>query len=254
MLSTTCRNCIFSSTTPALNGCYFNLVERYKAKGVHVIDGQGEDAGFYILKDKICVYKRTDKWTEKHNITGQWDNIFSQLEKEQHVIAEFFVYMGKHHTESMLRKTVRSISRMVHKPTRVIIIKNQNPISLYEIRNICNESIPNMWGVELITNTDLTSRQKCIEMLSQKLRCHYFSIFDAGFVIHEDFLTNLNKMIYDDLDTPVIILPAKHNGLTISTPLFFACNCKLSNIASLAFQHKSGDGILPQSSLSSETL
>lgn len=203
---TPCKNCIFAIyDNITQTGCKFNRLDIFRDKECGVIEAYDHEKEFFVIKNRLCLYKRTEKWPyhdaeEKKQVT--------QIQKEIRLQYKAIVY----HNDNLddLKKTLTSLLNQTLRPTSLAVIKrvDSKEHRAYLLELLKHVNIP--WRIENITNNDVSYWQ-AVDFAVMHKPNNYYAVFNAGCDIPKDTFEIINHKMVEELK-PIAIVKPNSNG------------------------------------------
>jgi len=128
---------------------------------------------------------------------------------------EVIVYIYENTTFEQMGATLDSLTKGKIKPTTIIFCDNQN-IRPSTFRNwIQGRCIKTSWRTEHIRED--ADFNRCLDLCMKKASGLYVGIFNAGFIVPEDFISSLDIALNDDLERFLYLEPCDihNNGIVV---------------------------------------
>lgn len=202
---TPCKHCqfaIYDGITQT--GCKFNLIDEYKNLGITIIEAYDEEKEFYLVKNKICMYYRSNELFK--------DYTKEQVAKQNQFKFDSYIYIDNTSTLEQVQQSLDSLLDQTLQPTRIVFILNQGQIKPSQIR-VLGHTIPKSikWKTEIIINSDLDIFSSTDFVASQlKKEISHYSVIKAGTKLPSNTLYDFNDLILNKLECLLVIYINEH--------------------------------------------
>ncbi len=216
--NTACRDCIFASfdNKNIQDGCRLDRLAKFYDQGTELVPVSQNGKSFFVIKGRICTTCRQDWWGEKHN-EADWESVVRQ---EIALRCEVFVYVSETNTLEDLKKTISSLRQQVMSSVGIHAVINNKNIKHGEIVAMLQKELGRRkWKVNFPTEPNPT-RERCLDLATYKCKGTYYAIFNAGFVVPETFILDIDRALNDNLERFSLLLPDENgNGLVVQNAI-----------------------------------
>lgn len=223
-VDTCCGPCVFAeydADTKMQVGCGANVLSRITKE--HELVQMGDYKCFQIV-GFTCPFWRPSGWLHQFAEPAEGEEfnvqeLVARARQEITLRADLIIYCDKDTTMDDLDKTATSIKAMTLKPYR-IFIANDNMTAPLRLLDWAREHLDIPWRIESIL-VEYDNKLKANDAVVDKCKSMFISVFRAGFAIPKDFLTCIDKALYDNLDKFVYLSSIDGiNGLTMMRQLY----------------------------------
>jgi len=224
-IHTPCLNCAFADCVdiddvPTQVGCKVGQLDLYREKGSKIIEASDNKQDFFIINGKICPKRRSEKWKYYRSPLSKQ---IEEVNKEVIPGFDVVIYLDKNSTLEQLENTLHSLNTLNY-PTgldklKLVIINNFSKIKTGQIVGLITSIVEIPWVVENITEKDC-SVYRAVDISYLKYKKQFYSVFEAGYKIPQDFFHNIDKAINEELTQCCVVRPdGEINGLTVLNSL-----------------------------------
>ena len=248
-IQTTCDGCVFGSIqnnddeNPD-NYCSVGRLKKFQDVGCEIlnVDSEQKNRNYKIINGRICNMLRSSIWSQYQNHNGIEEKDFAEkARKEVNVRCSFIIYAGKDdfapsHEDKKARRsyekekvkqvvsTMKSSESGIIKPEKIVLVNNAG-IKPYDFLNYLRiqaeeSGLTSEWSMEYISADETKKIEcekevlwKCIDIAVKNISTQYYSIFKCGDEIQENYLSDIDKSINEDLNQFLILEPEEENEL-----------------------------------------
>lgn len=219
MNDTTCKDCIFAKyKNITQTKCTLGRIEEYKKHGIQVIEAYDEEKEFFVIKNKICMFKRLDDWTHKNKSKNEQIKIIKDK-----IFPYMVIIINEHNDVSKVIKTLKSVYKQKFLPKYISVINKcetafnkNNDKKIIELFKA--NTIP--WKLEGMTDPNIPEH-KLEDYVVDFRPSYYYSVFYSGFEVPPTmFLKLRNKIIDENLQFSVILPNSQKQGRVVSTLVY----------------------------------
>lgn len=195
---TSCKLCIFAEYEGFTQvGCKKGRIKKYKDSASTVIEAYDEDKEFYVIKDRTCMFRRTQVWLDRLGEDPHESTIDVHLRLESQPSVHIIILL-KDKTLEDLEKTVRSLSGLEILPVKItVVVSPKNRINPSDIKEIFDKDSIVPWRIQGLV-FDLSDK-KAIHMTQKTCKSQYYGVIDAGSEVDSDVLNVINDVVIDHL-------------------------------------------------------
>lgn len=227
-----CKGCVFAEYDGLCQvGCNLGRIDKFRERGadvkVELTDTDAPDGGVstYVIKDRVCLARRTeDSDVIRTNRPNEWAKA---VRKEIELRLEAVIVLNGGSSLEDLKMTVTSLEKQSLRPISTVIVINQDDVpALTVIWAMRGSTLPE-WRVRHIRereeNGERVSLERALDLsVDTEKRCLYYSVFHAGFEVPENFVSDIDRRLNDELEQFTMLMPIdeddeRNNGLTIQT-------------------------------------
>lgn len=215
---TPCKDCIFGVyNDDTQEDCKLDMLNRLYNVGAEIVPAQDADSEFYIVNKRTCHNKRTQGWVTEDMETEE--DVLYKLETEQRIIYDIIFYVPTNFQQTdlpLLLDSVKQVSNSKYRPKHVIISNNQKNFSPVYIHN----GVANVFGAHTYVNHIMENNfgfDDSIDQTIKDVKSPYFMVFWYTHYPSEQFLTNINRYLFQDLKSFSVVLPDNKGNGMVST-------------------------------------
>ena len=206
-LFTSCEDCVFSGyEKDTQTSCKLNRVDKFKDKGVEIMEAYNDEREFYVVKSFCNSYRNKD-WGDSHV-----DHELS-VAKENQIRWNAIIIVGNGKAEAgdpekniapfhdLLEKTCISIKDQSIPPVAVIVSNNSDVLP-FDIAHKAHEMFDRTdisFYVSNIVETNFDDIQ-CVDDAFLKCKNGFYSVFKSGHVAKPNIIQSLNSALNEDLE------------------------------------------------------
>lgn len=196
-MNTSCKNCIFAQyEDKTQTSCYLGMIDRARSANVEIIEAYDEEKEFYVLKDALCPFSKTEEWKKAKKLDkSSLDKLADIIKNESVVTCDLYIYISNESRLADLSNTLLSIKKMSILPKSLIFIVNSKRIGLssvnLKLRQV--QDLPN-YKIQLITE-DKATKSRSIDIVVNSCKSMYYAYYDSGNRVDSDLIKNLNDRI-----------------------------------------------------------
>lgn len=189
---TVCKDCAFAQYDDVTQiGCKFNLIDKFKESGSTVIEAYDEDSEFYVIKDRACPYKRSEKWKDR----VPDDKVELMLTQETNLPFHCILYASNSIKKN--KKSIVSIKDQELKPAQITVIREHGNTVVPGMFKEWLDDTTCMWRLEnLFLKKD---RDQVNHQIAKRVNFPYYLVMEGGDILPSDFLSNINKFVIKEL-------------------------------------------------------
>ena len=212
-MPTSCEDCVFATWNDNKQvGCTLDKLNKLEANGAELKYEDNGERSYYKIFKVACKTCRNKKWGSE-NPKKDWESL---VNKQVEIQCDFLVYVDMESTLEEIENTLKSISKQIILPKKVIVIVEYlyDNSSIEEIVGLMIDKLPPevSWHLE-----EMKSTTDPIDESLKASKSLYYAIFYAGCSIASEFLDKLNKNINNDMIRIVAVKPNENdNGMFIS--------------------------------------
>lgn len=201
-IETRCNDCVFAKIGEGDWDCKLNLISKFVEQGYEkkIKDGN------YTIPGKGCWNFRTSLWSEELGL-GTFEKQKERVRQEVHLKVDVVVYLTENQTLDDLSKTISSIENNTHKPKRIYIL-NMSGIRPSELIHWCPQNIKLPYNIEFPVKQSL---KNALTIIYKKTKNVYVSVIEGGSEIPPDYYEKLNKLIFENMERVLMIMPCNGN-------------------------------------------
>jgi hypothetical protein len=217
VVKTRCAGCIFAVTTHTEQiGCWTNALDKFQDQDYTVEYEDVNNVKYCIINDKVCPFHRRQDWATAIEVEHSSSKMPLDLcaeyirKNEAKLEADLIIHIPPY-IESCLVELARTIDsvKSMDMQFNEIIIGNQTEMNILQLLHWCNINMQNMrFRIEhMIYNNQEPS--DAITLLYKKCKSRYVTSCIAGYQFDPQYLSRIDKLIYDDLEPIVAIVKPK---------------------------------------------
>ena len=236
---TSCKSCVFSITDKEgfkQTGCKIGRIEKYRKKGIPIIEARDEEKEFYGI-ETWCKAYREEPWEIAHKEEDL--PAVARLESAPNVN---FIILVKD-TMDNLEKTIGSILNQDNiKACRIVAVHmgKEAEVDYLDLIEKCKDLLEEQIDYKVQNIMPNLSQLEAIDATFTNLLNGYYSVFECGKEVPRDLIDTIHANLYDKLKNIGLIKGYDGvNGLT--------CQCVLHKFlygnrgASLEIKIKEGE-------------
>ncbi len=214
-IHTPCKECSFAkyeSNTQV--GCSLDLLEKYRTKGLEILEAYDDDKEFFVINGKKCSgYKDTKYFTAKKLDSLSLEDKIDYVKKLM-TIKYIMVVNLKTLTIEQLGSLVNKIKVLDIKPKKIVLIRypeDKDTYSLKIVKDLLND-LNIEWRLQSVLNDDTIEYVLHHIILSNKN--YNFVVFVNECNELSPLINKAQKSVYDDFETfAVLSTPTKQTIL-----------------------------------------
>lgn len=211
---TPCKNCVFATYKGITQtGCSLDKIEMHRKNGIEIIEGFDEDKEFFILKNKRCVFARSQEWVHKDKPVEEQIKL---MDKE--IFPYNIIIINTDSSLDKLMTTLNSVYGQDLLPYHVSIV-NRSGLSTEHDRYIIGvlESHRIPWKLKHMSDPEIPDC-KFTDSIIDFMPTYYHSVFYSGFEIPSDtFSTIKDKIANENLMFAALLPNTDNQGWTVPT-------------------------------------
>lgn len=219
-IHTSCKKCVFAIySNITQTGCYLDYINKYKDKGISILEAYDEQKEFYVIGDKKCPGYREDSWFKDNNLT-----IEEKVDKIKKDIS--INYLMVINLENMdpteLAQIFHTISELEYKPSKIIVIRHTND-QKFPFNTLKNslDKLNIKWRVQTMIDKDLLWGGILHSIVSSGNHAYRFI---CGVKKYTPDITNVinkaNSIIYDDLSSFNVLCNKGHDVIIFAGSVY----------------------------------
>ena len=215
-IQTSCKDCIFAEyNNNTQTGCKFNRIEQFKNNGTKIVEAYDDDKEFFVI-DRFCNYCRNDQWM-KDNVNGQTAE--QVVKNEAKIQVDVLVYIHAGNYIQSIQQTIDSLNQQFMLPKSITLVNNNSTIKNHDLVLLMrNQTNQYSWRVEQIVEENC-KKLRAIDLSVKKCKGTYYIVIDAGSILRENFIYQINQMINEQLLKISLIIGNGHSPSVTQTRL-----------------------------------
>ena len=205
--STPCKSCVFAKYEGKTQvGCDAGgRVEKFKAAGVEVIDVYDDEAEFFLIKNKVCLYYR-DKDRHEDADDPYKQQLFSDIRKSLRIPYQAIVFFRAKDTIEDLEKRLTELQSQHVKPHLVTIIDRSHSADKKSgiIMKMLHDNFSfNYWRVQEVSAVDQIDSDTvdiCYDTTKQR-KYFFYTIFESSAPIPQEFSKEIHEAIHEKMQS-----------------------------------------------------
>lgn len=222
IIHTPCKNCIFALYEDKTQvGCHLGYLDKYKNKGLNVIEAYDNDLEFFVINGKKCVGYRENPWFAKYGLEHasleDKTSKFKELNRINYVLVINFIEIGDKQED--IDNLKRALSLLTIHPKKIVFVRGPEgtETTIYaSIQKLMTESkIDCQWRIQTMVDDSISNENILHNIInhdkSYRFVCH----------IKKSECNNLNRVVqkadeivYNDLDQ-FMVLTDEHSSCVI---------------------------------------
>ena len=206
---THCRHCVFyNQNLPQY--CKLGKLEKLVKNGgiLHHMEDKGDK--WVDIEGRICRFYRNQSWVD--SVGDQ--HLDLKVQKEACVRLGVIVYIDDNTIVNphLLQKTVNSINTSMLCPVRIIFVIHAEQLGLIQAINFINTFVETEIHYKIEVLTAPLDKGGVLNLAIPKFKddnSQYITFIQSGYQISPHYFSNINKLINDECDRFVMVLP--HN-------------------------------------------
>ena len=214
---TSCRKCVFSAKDEKgrQTGCKLGRIEKFRKKGVNVIEAYNEEDEFYGI-EAWCNAHRTEEWELAH----KGEDLLAVARQEAAPNVNFIILVK----DSMdnIEKTINSILNQKSKAARIVVVHSgsEDNVDYIELIHKCNDLLGDNISYKVQNVMPGMTQEEVVDEAFVNLVNGYYSVFECGREVPQDLIEVLHTNLYDELkDIGLIKAHDGINGLVVQCVL-----------------------------------
>jgi hypothetical protein len=188
---TSCKNCAFADYDgKTQTGCKVGKLDCFSDD--QIIEAFDSEKEFYIINDRICLWKRSKDWAEKNK--DSYENVISQEISPRY---EVLIFFNSSHSFEDLEKTCKSILAQQNKPEHITVLQMNaiiDPLKTYELF----DSLGIKWRIERMT-VERTEDEYLDVVISNAHYAPHYVRLHAGKELPPSFYPSLQTIVVDEM-------------------------------------------------------
>jgi len=226
-IHTACKNCIFAEYNDMTQvGCHLHYIEKYKQKGIQILEAYDEEKEFYIVNNKKCLGYRENSWLKKRKL----DNLclgeqiaYFKLRNHLHYMA---VVNLKTFDEKDLNDLATELKSLVIKPKKIVFIRHQQAGPEYgydKIQALIDKSqLDCKWRIQTML-VDKSYMNILHEVATANKKYRFVLSVENPTKNLNQLVETGNNIVYNELDSFIVVTNTNKSAL-----LFSASNYRYS--------------------------
>ena len=213
-INTSCEKCIFAKFDSENRqiGCKADRLDKFVERGVKLDLLKNEDKESYIIKNRICLMCCTEQTVQQL----QLKNPLLEMRKRIALKSTIYVLADEEHNLDDIKITLYSLIDQFLKPTEIVVILHSQTISRPALSKFLLElEEDNKWLAWRIShihecgdNGEKPSREWCLDHTIKTCKTLFYGVFLAGFQVPNEYLSNIDYSLNDELHRFVVLRPA----------------------------------------------
>lgn len=222
-LHTSCKDCVFAIyDNKTQKGCELGRLDKYREKGVEIIEAFDNDLEFDIVNGHQCVaYRHMGPNSQWYQDTLPEERI-AKVRREITVRTDVIIPVSSDSDIALLPQTLKSARELELAPLSVVVVNNQEDVKAGAIISLLNKEASGLnWTLsdikEKTNDGKKVSTLRAIDIASSKLKGHFYTVLNPGDTLPPSFTKDLDVAVTDELKTFVVLLPNRYQvGLTVA--------------------------------------
>lgn len=218
-IHTSCKDCVFATYDGITqNSCALHYIDKYKEKGVEIIEAYDNDKEFFIINKKKCVGYRENKWFKQFDLEDSSLEVKIDKYKSTNLLDYLLVVNLKNYTLNQLDNLCNQIESCYIKPKKLILVRyidNSLSFSYDKIEKIFQKyNISYAWRVQTMLDNSMPYEESLhnITIINSKYR-FIVSISEPNSELAK-IVEETNKIVHEDLGQ-FDVISNKHKTLIV---------------------------------------
>jgi hypothetical protein len=229
-------------------GCKLQRFDKFAENGAEIlkVEDEKQESDFVVIQGRICNMLRGIEW-KAEALRKDKDDLYALARKEVLIQCTFLIYLGPGQSIEDAYETAQKIQKQEVPPTHIIIINNSGIMPASFLREwkrlqiTSSEILEIPWSMEYIVEfqyqewsdildnaTEEEKKQlqkdmffRCLDVGVKKVETLYYALFNAGDSIPTNYLSDIDKVLNDDLIRILALDPKNdsHSGLFMHAKL-----------------------------------
>ena len=208
---TSCKKCVFATyDNITQKDCSLQLLDKYRAHDIEIIEAYDEDKEFYVLHKLKCPYKRLDSWKYSNEpLEIQKEHV----QKEANVHFHAIIFLNDDIEDA--NRTLQSLINQKLPPVQITLVRLLgSKVHPVDLANLC-QTIRNIsWRVENLT-VIVESEDEILKLILPFIKTNVFIVFQAGFIVPDNTLIDISKEVVENLQSFIMITPNSTKNGTV---------------------------------------
>jgi hypothetical protein len=224
---TTCGNCIFADfnePSPGFakvqSGCKVNRLERYNANGAKIELVQDGKTGIesYVIKDKICMMKRTQEWFDAHPELHNREFGHVAMTVRNQAAIKFQAFVIANNSLKETGATIHSLRHQTHQPYVALVRKKDNNLPYYKVREMFRGI--KEWRIDSIQDEEVQTDRECIDEVFHVMTQPVYMVVHSGCIVPKDAFEQIELKMNDELvEFGVLTGNSEGDGFTVASAI-----------------------------------
>lgn len=213
-ISTSCKECCFAVYEDVTQvDCAASRLEVFRKVKTQIIEAYDENKQFYVIANRICLYKRSTEWYE----TLTQDCTDDVLAAREEIPFKYHVVIIGDKFLTDILATVNDIAAQSCKPYRITVVRPKGTTTnMSVIRQSLTATQCPVWKLENILDPEIDTLDQYLRLSLINNKCPYVAIFNAGTQIDSNVFEKLSNRVINDLfQFAALISPNTEDGLII---------------------------------------
>lgn len=178
-IHTACKNCVYANyENITQTGCHLGYIDKFRSKGLEIIEAYDDDKEFYVVNNKKCIGYRINEWFTSRKL----DNLSLAEKINRHFETNYIKYtllinLTNFDSELKIDLLSQELSRLTIKPANIIFIrfqgKNLDLHDIDHIQKILNECkfTDIKWRIQTMLDDNLTDDgliYECVKSIEKR--------------------------------------------------------------------------------------
>jgi hypothetical protein len=214
MIDTPCKDCCFAQydlDNFTQIGCSLNILDKFRERGSEVLECYDEDKAFYVIKGRICPYKRSAEWVKKHS---DENDIKSVIKNGTHYSFGGTIFL-EDSDETKLERTLDSLRNMDRKFTNVHVFRKTNNVIHPDRIRAMLKGVSDKWKIHNVISD--MNQDKLVMQAIKGSKDTFVTLIKCGNLVDPMLVTKTREFILDELMQFAMIVDGNDNCLISST-------------------------------------
>lgn len=190
-IQTSCRNCGFARYEgKTQTDCALGRIEKYRGKGVEVVEAYDEEKEFFLIKDRICRYCRPPEWVDKN--AGK--DLVRVATEENSLRLEIVIPVSGESKEEVFI-TLSSIDGQTKPPYLVNLALDAGELSASDFVLSLRDKA---YGWNIYTSQEPSSKEVLVHRAVEHSKSNYLLVVPAGIPLKTDVVERIARVVDED--------------------------------------------------------
>lgn len=224
IIHTSCKKCVFAEYNENTQiACCLNLLDKFKNKGVEVLNVYDEEKEYFVINNKKCVGYKEEKYFQNRGLSSSSLDKKIQYVKNNLKVNYAIVINIKKYKNNNLEKLAESISQLKIKPSIVYVIryrKDRGKYSYDQIQNFLNQCQISKWKIKTILDPKIKYDNVLHSTINEDKKNKFLLSINGNYSNLDKIVLTAQKKIYEELTTFLVLSNAKKESILFNTDVY----------------------------------
>lgn len=213
IIHTPCKSCVFALyTDKTQTGCHLDYIDKYKNKGVDVLEAYDNDLEFFIINSKKCIGYRENRWFIQYGLEhaslDEKAAKFKELNRIDYLLVINFIEIGS--SKNDIENIKKGLAKLAIPPKKIVFVRGPEgaETTIYaSIQQLMSDTKINCaWRIQTMVDDSISNENILHSVINNNKPYRFIcNIKKAECDDLNNVIQKANDMVYDQLDQFVVL-------------------------------------------------